>query len=122
VKLPLLDAYEAQKPFREYEAWFLFKWSALSEVAGWTMLIYGILAEKFQWFGHGWAVNIGGSIHGILFIAYILIVITSYSSLGWSRRKTVVALAICNFPYGTLVFEQYAAYRRKRLQPVAVTL
>jgi integral membrane protein len=118
MKLTFLDKYEASKPFFEYEIWFLFKVAALSEAVGWTLLGYGVLAERYKLFGHGWAVNIGGSIHGMLFIAYLLIVMTGYGSLGWSRRKTLLALAASVVPYGTLVFEQWAAYYRKRQRRV----
>jgi len=113
LKLTWLDRYESYRPFEEYEIWFLFRWAAYGEAFGWALLLYGLGAQHFPgWFAHSWALAIGGSIHGMIFIAYLLLVLAGYSSLGWSRLKTFVAILVSITPGGTLVFEQWAARQR----------
>lgn len=112
MKLTFLDMYESYKPFREYEIWLLFKVAAFSEAFGWLLLIYGILAHQYHLYAHSWALAIGGSVHGMIFIAYLLLVLAGYSSLGWSRLRTLVAIIASVIPCGTVVFEQWAARRR----------
>jgi integral membrane protein len=109
-----LQRAEATRPFTESEAWFLFRLAALSEAAGWTLLLTGIAISRTHLPWHDAAVPITGQIHGTVFLIYFGIVIATYSSLRWSRRRFVVAIVAGIPPYGTLVFEQWAAHRRAR--------
>lgn len=111
--LSLLNKLEATRPFTEDQAWGLFRVAALSEAIGWTLLITGLLIRHYGWPGRTIAVPIAGQLHGMIFLAYFGIALTVYSSLGWSRRKFLLALVAGVPPYGSLVFEQWAAYARR---------
>jgi len=104
------------KLFAEPHAWNLFKYSAYSEGFGWTLLIYGILAERYKWWASGVALPLGGSIHGTLYIAYVLIILAGYSSLGWTRGRAFFGIMISVVPYGTIGFELWAALKRREVQ------
>src|SRR5438128_1566340 len=108
--LRLLEKLEAQRPFTEAEAWGLFRIAALSEAVGWTILIIGVAVEKYNLPLHQYAVPIAGRTHGTIFILYFATLIVTYSSLRWPRWKSLVAIAAGVPPYGTLVFEQWAAW------------
>jgi integral membrane protein len=111
--LSLLRKLEASHPFTEQEAWGLFRLAAIGEAVGWTVLITGILIRKYKLPGHTFAVILAGQIHGTLFIVYFGILIATYSSLGWSRKKFLLAVLVGVPPYGTLLFEQWAMHLRR---------
>jgi integral membrane protein len=100
--------------FTDSEAWGLFKFTAIAEAFGWALLLYGIAADRFHLFASDWALPVGGSLHGMFFIAYLLIVVTAYSSLGWPRWKGLLALLMSIIPMGTLVFEMREAHTRRK--------
>jgi integral membrane protein len=112
VGISLLSKLESIKPFTENEAWNLFRIIALSEAVGWTILIAGILINKFGLPGRNIAIPIAGQIHGTIFLMYFGILIAVYSSIGWSRKKFIAAILSGIPPYGTLIFEQWAAWKR----------
>lgn len=114
--LGFLRKLEATQPFTESEAWGLFRIAALSEAFGWTLLITGILINHYHLPGHHFAVPLAGQIHGTIFIAYFGILIAVYSSLEWSRQKFLLAVLAGIPPYGTLVFEQWTAHKRRATQ------
>ena len=100
--------------FTDTEAWFLFRTVAFLETFGWMCLLFGIYAASNDWpYGDSY-VAVGGTIHGLLFLAYNFIVIFAHRSLGWSIKKFVIALIVSNIPFGALVFEQYIARERNR--------
>jgi integral membrane protein len=109
-----LSKLERTKPFSDTEAWKVFKVAAISEAVGWSLLILGILVQRYVTPQSGDPVKIAGQIHGIIFFGYFVAVLGVYSSLNWSRKRTVVAGAISVLPYGTLLFEQWEAHRRQR--------
>lgn len=109
----LLRKLESIRPFSEDEAWTLFRLAALSEAAGWTILIVGILIDHFKLPGHAYAVPIAGQIHGTIFLIYFGVLLTTYSSLRWSRKKFLLAILSGIPPYGTLAFEQFASLQRR---------
>ena len=113
MKIALLDRLEAIRPFTENEAWGLFRIAALSEAAGWTILLIGLLIRHYNWPGHAYAVPIAGQIHGTIFLVYFGVLLATYTSLRWSRQKFVFAALAGVPPYGSLLFEQWAAYNRR---------
>lgn len=46
-------------------------------------------------------VKIVGMAHGLLFVAYILLVVIVRDLLKWDMKKTILALAASVFPFGT---------------------
>ncbi len=113
MKLVLLDRLEAIRPFSEAEAWGLYRIAALNEAVGWTLLIIGVAIRHFKWPGHAYAVPIAGQIHGTIFLIYFGVLLATYTSLRWSRGKFVFAALAGVPPYGSLLFEQWAAYQRR---------
>ena len=111
--LEFLSKLEATQPFTETQAWTLYRIIALSEAFGWTLLISGILIRHFKLPGYAIAVPIAGQIHGTIFLIYFGVLITAYSSLRWSRKKFIVAILAGIPPYGSLLFEQLEARKRR---------
>ena len=111
--LALLRKLESQRPFTEGEAWGIFRLAAFAEAFGWTILIIGVGIDKYKLPLHQFAIPIAGRTHGTFFILYFVALLITYTSLRWPRGKFVVALVAGVPPYGTLVFEQIAAWQRK---------
>ncbi len=109
----LFQRFEAARPFTESESWLLFRIAAIAEACGWTLLLTGIVIGKYITPGNDTAVLIAGQTHGMLFLGYLMAALGLYPSLGWSRWKGLFALAFSIPPYGTLVFEQWAARKRR---------
>lgn len=107
----LLSKFETARPFTEAEAWMLFKLAAFAEAIGWTLLILGIVISKTT--GNNTAVFIAGNIHGTIYLAYFVAPLILYPSLGWSRWKAITAIIAGIPPYGSLIFEQWAAHKRR---------
>jgi integral membrane protein len=110
--LSVLKRYESSRPFTESEAWLLFRIAALGEAFGWTLLIIGILTQRYLTPGNDTAVLIAGQIHGTIFFVYLVAAIGLYPSLNWTRIHGVVALLASVPPYGTLLVEQWASHKR----------
>ena len=91
----------------------LFRLGAWAEAVGWTLLITGIVISDYITPGNRTAVIIAGQLHGTLFFTYLAACVVLYPSLGWKRWKALVALAFSVPPYGSLVFELWAAHRRR---------
>jgi integral membrane protein len=109
----ILQRFESARPFTENEAWLLFRIAAFGEAIGWTLLISGILIGKYLTPHSNTAVLLAGQTHGMLFLAYLVASLGLYPSLGWSRWRGIFALAFSVPPYGSLIFEQWAAYKRR---------
>ncbi len=110
----LLAKFEAARPFTENEAWLLFRIAAIAEAVGWTILIVGIVTERYITPGNNAAVLIAGQTHGMIFFGYMVAAVGLYPSLGWSRFRVLCALVISVPPYGTLLFEQWIAHGRHK--------
>lgn len=111
--MELLRNFERFRPFTEQEAWNLFRLAAISEAVGWSLLIIGIGLSGYVFPGNENPVVIAGRIHGVLFITYAVAAVVLYPSLRWSRSKALIAAMASTPPYGSLVFEQWAAYKRR---------
>lgn len=111
----LLKKYESFKPFTENEAWNLFRLAAIAEAVGWTLLISGILIGKYLTPGNNIAVQIAGHFHGTLFLIYIAAVLALYPSQGWTKKRTIIAGLASIPPYGSLLFEQWAAHQHQKV-------
>lgn len=109
-----LRIFEAARPFRPDEAWLLFRLAAFGEAVGWTLLIIGIILKRYFLNGNDLPVLIAGQFHGTLFIIYMTAAVGLYPSLRWTRKRAVGALIASVPPYGSLLFERWAAYKLKR--------
>lgn len=91
----------------------LFRLAAFAEAIGWTLLIAGILISHYLTPGNHVAVLVAGNIHGTIYLCYFAAPLVLYPSLGWSRGKAISAILSGIPPYGSLMFEQWAAHRRR---------
>ncbi|HEY1063836.1 MAG TPA: DUF3817 domain-containing protein [Candidatus Saccharimonadales bacterium] len=105
-------AYCSFTPFKDREAWPLFRAAAIAEAVGWTALIVGIACKQLPVSWHEVPVAIAGRIHGMMLILYIMASLAFGSSLGWSIAKTFIAGLFSTPPYGSIVFEQWEARQR----------
>jgi integral membrane protein len=88
----------------------LFRAVAIAELVTWTLLIVGMLMKYV--FGLGdLGVRIGGSIHGFVFLAYLVVTTIVAVNQRWSFRTTLVGWASAIVPYTTLPFEVGVARR-----------
>jgi integral membrane protein len=106
----MLHKFETNAVFSDSEAWLLFRLAAFGEALGWTMLISGILCERY--FHTRVPVILAGRTHGVLFLLYAVAALGLYPALRWSRKFAVIAVLASVPPYGTLVVEQWTSYRR----------
>jgi integral membrane protein len=109
-----LKQFEQNTVFTETEAWGLFRLAAIGEACGWSLLISGIILRYFL--KNNDPVVIAGQIHGMLFFCYAVAALGLYPNLRWSRGRALVALAASVPPYGSLLFEQWASYKRNSNQ------
>lgn len=110
----VLRKFENNNAFTELEAWGLFRLAAIGEACGWTLLISGITLRHLL--HNGDPVIIAGQIHGMLFFCYMVAALGLYPNLRWSRKKALIALMVSIPPYGTLLFEQWASYKRSQTE------
>jgi len=110
----MLAGYRRFKPFKEDEAWLLFKLAAFGEAGGWTILISGLLIKHFFTPKSNIPVLLAGQTHGMLFLIYIVAALVLAPSLGWSFRRTLIAGLLSIPPYGSLIFELWAAAGRRK--------
>lgn len=110
----MLRKFESNRVFTENEAWTLFRLAAIAEACGWSLLVAGIMFEKY--FGSHIPVLLAGRTHGMVFFLYALAATGLYPSLGWSRKRALVALLASVPPYGSLLFEQWSAHARNTSQ------
>ena len=103
---------ERAKFFTDTEAWNLFRLAAFGEAFGWTLLIGSLIFKHYLTPTSNIPVEIAGQIHGTLFLIYIASVVVLHPSLKWSPKRTLIAGLVSVPPYGTLVFEQWAAHAR----------
>jgi integral membrane protein len=100
--------FEHNQVFTEEEGWMLFRVAAIAEACGWSLLITGIIIERYVLRGNQSPIIVAGRIHGILFLMYATAA-GLYPTLGWSRKRAIIALLASVPPFGSLIFEQWAA-------------
>lgn len=115
VKTKLSFAYaRLDNIFTEKEAWTLYTFIAYAETIGWCLLLFGIFSKVNTWPLYDWALGIGGYVHGIIFVTYVLIVFFAHRSMKWNVWQFLAAEALSNVPFGALAFEQYITRKFKR--------
>jgi integral membrane protein len=106
--------YKKFKPFTDSEAWTLFKIAAIGEACGWTLLISGILCQRYLLPHSKIPVLVTGQIHGTFFLIYMAAAVVLSPSLGWSLRRAVIAVLCGVPPYGSLIFELWTSNERQK--------
>jgi integral membrane protein len=79
----------------------LGRWEALS-----LIILLGIAMPLKYLMGYPLAVRVVGSLHGILFMAYVAVALLFARREGWSAMNLVRCWIASCLPFGTLVFER----------------
>jgi len=87
-----------------------FKIIAVVEAITWAALLIGVYLKRVAETTDA-GVSIAGPIHGVAFMAYITITWLTADRLGWSGGLRALALAAGVPPFGSVVFEPWAARR-----------
>jgi integral membrane protein len=84
----------------------LFRALALAEAVTWTILIVAMILKYAA--GVEWAVLVGGSIHGFVFLAYAFAAVLVGVNQRWSVGLIGFAVVTAIVPYATIPFEHPA--------------
>lgn len=85
----------------------LFKAVAILEACSWVGLLTGMYFKHIAESGEA-TVQVFGPIHGVIFVAYVLLAFAVARVLGWGRRIGLAALVCAVPPFFTLAFEIWA--------------
>jgi integral membrane protein len=88
----------------------LFRIVAIAELVTWTLLIAGMVMRYALGLGD-FGVRVGGSIHGFVFLAYLVLTTVVAVNQRWSFGVTALGWASAIVPYTTLPFEVGVARR-----------
>jgi len=83
---------------------------ALLEGSSFLILLFVAMPLKYL-AGMPLAVRVVGSIHGALFIAFVVALYRAARARDWRRRRSVTAFVASILPFGTFVFD--ASLRRE---------
>ncbi|WP_043722473.1 DUF3817 domain-containing protein [Kutzneria sp. 744] len=96
-----------------------FRAVAVAEAISWAGLLIGMFFKYVV--GYEIGVHIFGPVHGVVFIAYVVLSLLARRALNWDNRTTALALIASIPPFGSVVFERWAA-RTGRLAQRAVAI
>jgi integral membrane protein len=96
-----------------------FRAVAVAEAISWAGLLIGMFFKYVL--GNAIGVHIFGSVHGVVFIAYVVLSLLARKALNWDNRTAVWALIASLPPFGSVVFERWAT-RTGRLAQRAVAI
>ncbi|HEX7304988.1 DUF3817 domain-containing protein [Lentzea sp.] len=85
-----------------------FRIFALAEAISWAGLLLGMFF-KYVVVQNEIGVKIFGPIHGAVFVGFILVTLMAKDPLKWDVRTLVLGLLSSIPPFGTVVFERWAA-------------
>ncbi|WP_407643572.1 DUF3817 domain-containing protein [Agromyces kandeliae] len=89
----------------------LFRMLAIAEAITWTVLITALIMRATL--GLDWAVLVGGSIHGFVFLAYAFTAALVGVNQRWPFGLIVLGVAFAIVPYATIPFEVWLLRRDK---------
>ncbi len=96
-----------------------FRIIAIAEAISWAGLLIA-MAFKYSLTKTATGVEIMGPIHGVVFIAYLIVTLVVASRLEWNIKLTLIGLFAAVPPFATVVFEVWAG-RAGHLEPPAAT-
>ncbi len=117
---PFVILYNKTHWFTDKEAWGVFRFFAILETVGWSLLIGAIIYRRLGLPEAESVVSFAGHLHGIGFVLYFLFALLTARSMGWGIKMILTAIVAGMPPYGSLIFEQVMARRYKRT-PMRVT-
>lgn len=90
-----------------------FRFIAVLEALTWLGLLIGMAFKYIPADGNEIGVKIFGPIHGAVFVIYLLVSVVTAVKLKWNVVTTLLALVASVPPFGTVVFEVWAARNGK---------
>lgn len=97
-----------------------FRMVAISEGISFVVLLF--IAMPLKYFaGMAESVTYVGWVHGLLFVLYILSLLTVRSGLNWNFKKTLVAFLASLLPFGTFILDKSLRKEEKLLQDQEIT-
>ncbi len=86
-----------------------FRFIAVLEALTWLGLLIGMAFKYIPADGNEIGVKIFGPVHGAVFVIYLIVTLATAIKLRWSAVTTIVAAAASIPPFGTVIFEVWAA-------------
>ncbi|WP_028925998.1 DUF3817 domain-containing protein [Pseudonocardia acaciae] len=83
-----------------------FRIAAVAEAISWTGLLIGMVFKYLVVFNEI-GVKIFGPIHGVLFLAYVVLAVLVWRRQRWSVPVGVLSILAGVPPYGTVAFERW---------------
>ena len=92
-----------------------FRLTAISEGISFIVLLF--IAMPLKYFADmPEAVKYVGWVHGLLFVLYILALITVKITLNWNFKKTMIAFLASLLPFGTFILDKSLRKEEKLLE------
>lgn len=88
----------------------LFRTVAVAEAVTWAGLLVGMFLKRVTHTTE-LGVQIGGMLHGVVFIAFCLVTVVVAVDQRWSRGRLLLGLASAVPPFFTVLFDRYAERR-----------
>ena len=85
----------------------LFRRLATAEAITWALLLAGMVL-KYVTRTTDLGVRVGGMLHGVVFISYVLVTMIVWTNQRWSTRTGLLALASAVPPFATVLFDRRA--------------
>lgn len=86
-----------------------FRFIAVLEAFTWLGLLIGMAFKYIPADGNEIGVKIFGPIHGGVFVVYLAVAVLTAVKLKWDVKATLLALVTAFPPFGTVIFEIWAA-------------
>lgn len=93
-----------------------FRYVALIEATSFLLLLVASYFKNFR--DEGLGVDILGPIHGVLFVAYVIMALALRDGLGWSPKTTLLILAGAVLPFGGYVVDRWLERDERNDAPV----
>lgn len=84
----------------------LFTWLARAEVVTWTLLLIG-MGLKYLTRATDLGVRVFGLVHGVVFLAYVVLALVLWVDQRWRLHHVAVVLAAGVVPFATLWVERW---------------
>ena len=117
----IAHTYHRMHWFSDADAWLLFRLAAAIEAVGWTLLISAIIARKMAMPGADIMVSMAGTLHGVFFLVFFVILLVTARSMAWGPWRVIGGFISGNVPFMSVVFARIVAWHRKTY-PVYVPL
>ncbi len=88
-----------------------FRYVALAEATTFLALLVAAVVKRTD--GNEIGVQILGPIHGLLFIAYVVMALNLRQELGWTNKQTFWILVGAVLPFGGYVVDWWLARRER---------